>query len=259
MDDHLAGLRARRWWITARRVGSIERAASFVSDVGAALLFPTEKIALPSLYEVMAGPDVVPFAEWGPVEQRIWAWKDELPQRGLAWYGKLVWGRASLLAPDLLALLYPGRGGDDDHRTLDLSPEAHRLAAALAGGAIPSSGLRVEVGLDGKAGKSRYDRAMGELHRRLLVTSAGVWEGDSGWPSVMVELTSRVFDVGGRHDQTAAAGRLLDTALEVTPKDLARAFGWPIADARATLARLADDGRAVAVDGGQRYRSALAQ
>ncbi|MGH2660521.1 MAG: hypothetical protein ACRDHS_12900 [Actinomycetota bacterium] len=48
MDD-LEKARARRWWQTGRRVGSLKRAAAFLDDVGFALLFPKAGMALPSL------------------------------------------------------------------------------------------------------------------------------------------------------------------------------------------------------------------
>jgi len=61
--------RARRWWVSGRRVRSIERAASFVNDVGFARLFPTTRVLAPSLWEAVAGEDVEPFDEgMGPDE-----------------------------------------------------------------------------------------------------------------------------------------------------------------------------------------------
>jgi hypothetical protein len=108
MDD-LGARRARRWWQAGRPIGSIGRAAAFVDDVGFALLFPTAEAALPSLYEA-ASEQPLPLSEmvWGPDAQRVWAWKDELPTKGLAWSGRLLrGGRASFLAPGLLADWWP--------------------------------------------------------------------------------------------------------------------------------------------------------
>ena len=244
-DLALARARARRWSIDAPRVETLERAAAFVGDVHCALLFPFEAVALPSLWEAIAGPDEVPFATWGTNEDRVWGWKDELPAQGLAWYGKLVRKRATLVSPALLTDLYPSDGNPDDHRHLPLEADARRVAAALAGGAMPQSILREDVGLAGKQGKARFDRAMIELQRHVLVTHAGVWEQDSGWATAMIALTSSVFDVGGRHDPVAAAAKYLATALEATPADLGRSFAWPLADALAALTALVSRGDAV--------------
>jgi len=226
-------------------VETLARAAAFVTDVDCALLFPFEAIALPSLWEAIAGPDEVPFATWGPNEDRIWGWKDELAAQGLAWYGKLVRKRATLLSPALLADLYPGDGNVDDYRRLSIEGDAARVAAALTGGAMRQSMLREEVGLAGKAGKGRFERAMIELQRQLLVTHAGVWEQDAGWATAMIALTTSVFDVGGRFEPAAAAAKYLATALNVTAAELGRAFAWPVADARTALDGLVERGAAV--------------
>ena len=245
VDSELAEARCRRWWIDAPRVETLERAAAFVRDVHCALLFSFEAIALPSLWEAIAGPAEVPFAEWGPNEDRIWGWKDELPAQGLAWYGKLVRKRATLLSPELLTDLYHGDGKADDYRRRPLEADAARVAAALAGGAMPQSILREEVGLTGKPGKARFDRAMIELQRHLLVTHAGVWDQDAGWATAMISPTASVFDVGGRRDPVAAAAKYLATSLEVTAADLGRAFAWPVTEARSALDALAERGAAI--------------
>ena len=231
--------------MSGRRIGSIERAARFVDDVGFALLFPTPRVLAPSLWEAVAGEDAEPFAEgMGATEQKVWGWKDELPRRRLAWYGPLLAGRASFLSPLMLAALYPGKGEIDDHESLPLSPAAHDIAEALAGEPLPSMALRSLIG-----DRARYQRAIGELHRHLLVTTAGVQEHQQGWPSALLELTCRRFSVGGRRDHSQVAARFLDTVVEATAADLARAFRWPTAQARAQLEGLVSAGTAARAGG----------
>jgi hypothetical protein len=241
----LGRARARRWWVAGRRVGSIERAASFVDDVGLALLFPTPRLLAPSLWEAVTGEDSEPFATgMGVNEAKVWAWKDELPRRGLAWYGAFPGGRGSFLSPTLVAALYPGKGEIDDHESLSLSPSAHEIARALAGAPLPSAELRTLVG-----DRNRYQRAIVELQRQLLVTNAGVQENQSGWPSSLLELTCHRFAVGAGQDHDLVAARFLDTLIEATPADLARAMRWPIAKARAQLDQLVRAGRATSANG----------
>ena len=82
--------------------------------------------------------DAEPFATGMDVdEQRVWSWKDELPRRGLAWYGNFVASRGSFLSPSLLRWLYPAHGGTDDHTELDLSLTAHEIASPRAQPARP--------------------------------------------------------------------------------------------------------------------------
>jgi len=246
-DAGLGPARARRWWVSGQRVGSLERAAAFVDDVGFALLFPTAKVVAPSLWEAVAGDAAEPFAMgMGANEQMVWTWKDELPRRGYAWYGAFVGRRGSFLSPALLAALYPGEGRIDDHEALPLSALAHEIAGALAGRPVPSDALRALVG-----DRSRYQRAVLELQRNLLISIAGVQENRTGWPSALLELTCRRFDVGGHGDHDLAARRFLQTTLQASPPELGRAFGWPVAQARARLDALVRAGFATST--GDRY------
>jgi len=177
----------------------------------------------------VAGPDAEPFAEgMGEPESLVWDWKDELPRAGLVWYGRFLYKRGSFLSPRLLAALYAGDGEPTDHEAYDdLPADAHRVAEALITGPLTTAALRELVG-----DRGRYDRAMASLQRHLLVTSAGVRQHRSGWPAGVVTLTCRAFDVGGGLDHRYAAGRFLDTMIEATPAQLARAYGWPAATAR---------------------------
>jgi hypothetical protein len=225
-------------WLPARPVASIDAAAGYVADVGFALLFPAARAEAPSLWEAVAGPDAVPFAHgMGSAESQVWTWKDELPKAGLAWYGRFVHNRASLLSPRLLAALYTGAGEPTDHEALALPGDAHRIAEALLTGALPSAALRQIIG-----DRGRYDRAVVALQRHLLVTSAGVREQRAGWPATVIELTCRLFEVGAGPDHRYAARRFLDTMVETTPGELARAFGWAAAAARTELDAARDRG-----------------
>lgn len=240
----LGRARARRWWVSGRRVGSVGRAGSFVADVGFALLFPTPRALVPSLWEAVAGEDVEPFATgMDASEQKVWRWKDELPRRRLAWYGTFVAGRGSFVSPSLLRLLYPGAGGLDDHEALEVSRTAHEIADALAAEPLSSAALRKLIG-----DRNRYQRGVTELQRQLIVTSAGVQDQPSGWPSGLLDLTCRRFEVGGEADPVSATAVFLGTVLEATAADLSRAFRWPVAEARAHLDTLAGSDRAVSTD-----------
>jgi hypothetical protein len=247
-EVRLGRARARRWWVAGRRVGSLERAATFVDDVGFALLFPTPRLLAPSLWEAVAGEDTEPFATgMGASEAKVWAWKDELPRRGLAWYGAFLGGRGSFLSPVMVAALYPGKGEIDDHESLPLSATAHEIARALAGEPLPSAALRALIG-----DRNRYQRAMVELQRQLLVTTSGVQENRSGWPSALFELTCHRFAVGAGQDSGLFATRFLDTMLEASAADLARAVRWPTTQARAQLNELVLAGSAASA--GSLYR-----
>jgi hypothetical protein len=224
---------------------TMDEAARFVEEVGLVLLFPAPGIDAPSLWEAVAGPDAVPFADgMNEAESLVWAWKDELPAAGLAWYGTFLFRRKTLLSPAVLTSLYAGAGLDDDHQSLDLCREAHQIADALRPGSLTTAALREIVG-----NRSRYERGIGELQRALLVTSGGVEAQRSGWPAGLVELTCRVFTVGGGLDRPFAAARYLGATGAATARDLGRAVGWPVGQAREVLEGLVATGAAVLADG----------
>ncbi len=121
MVDELELARAKRWWQAGRPVARIDRAGRFIDDVGFAMLFPKAGVELPTLWQ--ATTDRTPSegeGDWGPDMDRVWRWKDELPRRGLAWYGEFVRGRKSFLSPSLLADLYPRTGRPDDFEEADV-------------------------------------------------------------------------------------------------------------------------------------------
>jgi len=250
--DSLEAERAERWWHTRRRIGSIERAAAFLDDVGFALLFPKTGLAVPSLWEAVSDRTAESLPrEWGPDIDRVWGWKDELPDRRLAWYGHKLFGRPSFLSKEMLRLLYPRPGKPGDFRDADLSPDAGRIAEVLlSSGPTASATLRLAVGLDGKAGGNRFSKAIVELGRRLVVTHAGTEEMDAGWPSAVFDLTARAFRIGRRPADafTRAAERYLRTVVQAKPRELARAFGWTAATAQTELDSLVQRGRAVRSD-----------
>jgi hypothetical protein len=240
----LQAARAKRWWQTRRPVRSLERAAAFVQDVGFALLFPARGVDRPSLYHAATDRLTGTFweVEWGPDAERVWGWKDELPLRGLAWYGKLLTGRASLVAPGLLADLYPRSGHPDDFTEATLSEEARRIAEVLLlSGPTSTAALREILSMEGRRGQARFSSAVSELGRGLVVTNYGVEAKSGGWPAAVLELTARVFEVPGRgtleERRTSAARTFLRTVVEAEPALLARCFGWPAADARRHLDR----------------------
>ena len=250
MDD-LEKARAKRWWRTGRRVGSLKRAAAFVDDVGFALLFPKTGMALPSLWEAATDRTISYLGEeWGPDAERVWGWKDELPLRRLAWYGRFLRGRPSFLSPSLLADLYPRRGRLDDFEEADLSPDAHRIARTLLrSGPLSTGTLREALGVEGRRGGEAFTQAVTELGRELVVTHFGVEDEGAGWPSAILELTARAFPISRRRDPEAArlraARTFLDTMVVAQPGELGNAFGWGATAARGAFQALVASGDAV--------------
>ena len=144
------------------RIDSLKAAAVFVDQVGIAVAWGKADLVLPSLWREIGGPD----GDWAirdkngkptgfsPEFDRLWRWKDELPERRLACAGKHFGSAALLIAPRLLAAAYAltGRSGTvDDFRkdeletlerraffieSADGAPFMADAAEAIGGGAL---------------------------------------------------------------------------------------------------------------------------
>jgi hypothetical protein len=248
--DELDKARAVRWWQTRTHLGRIDRAARFIDDVGFALLFPKSKVELPSLWEAASDRPLAEVADWSDGDiTRVWRWKDELPFKGLAWYGEFVRGRQSFLSPALLADLYPRPGKPDDFMDAELSESAYRIARILLrSGPQSKAALREALDIGGARGTERFNRAVGELGRALVVTGFGTSDEGSGWPSGVLELTARAFSIPVRRNREAGrmrtARQFLDTMVVAQPYHLGNAFHWGAKVAREAFEELVQTGAA---------------
>ena len=249
MQD-LAKARAERWWQTRTHLGRIDRAGRFIDDVGFALLFPKKSIELPSLWEAASDRPLAEVTDWEADDiGRVWRWKDELPLRGLAWYGAFVRGRKSFISPALLADLYPRAGGPEDFAEAELSDDARRIARILLrSGPQSTAALREAMDIEGSRGNERFTRAVGELGRALVVTNFGTSDEGTGWPSAVLELTARVFSVPRGRDpertRRSATRTYLSTMIHSRPYELGNAFGGGAKSARAAWVDLVAIGEA---------------
>jgi hypothetical protein len=239
---------------TQRQIRSVKAAASWLDRVGIAALLPGAELVLPSLWEAISGTRDV---EWGTVDSsgrhvftpemaKCWAWKDELPERGLACAGKHFGRWSVLIAPRLLPPLYAltGRSGKaEDFREGEFTPLQLEVAeAALAEGPCTGPELRALVGAE----KKQVDAAVVVLQRALVLTNAGVVEQRQGWAAIAVDLLARRFDVSTLPATEEARRWLAATVLassgELSAADLGGALGWRLKRSRETLQELVELG-----------------
>lgn len=241
----------------SRAVRSLRGAAAFVERAGLALVYPAEDLELPSLWEAVAGEREITWAvrdeRGGFVEftrdfERVWRWKDELPQQRLAVMGKHLRGRAALVSLSLIGPLYAltGRPGRDaDFREAELSSLEREVAeAVLQCGRCSTADVHTLLGRD----RRRTNAAIDSLQRKLVLTGAGAQERPQGWPAVVVDILARRFasqlrDLPTPDDAHAElATAVLRSAGELSAADLAAIIGGSRRRARATLDRLVDEG-----------------
>jgi len=241
---------------TPRPIRSRRGAAAWIDRVGLATLLPGADLVLPSLWEAVSGSRDV---QWATVDEagrnvftpdmaRCWAWKDELPEHGLACAGKHLGRWSALVAPRLLPPLYRltgRRGAPEDFRECELTPLQLEVAeAVLAEGPCTGPELRDLVGAD----KKHADAAVAVLQRTLVLTNAGVREQRQGWAAIAVDVLARRYDVSTLPPEDDARRLLATTVLassgEISAADLAAALGWRSARSRETLDELVAAGAA---------------
>jgi hypothetical protein len=221
----------------------VDDALAFVNDVGFCFLFSSKGIEMPTLWEAICGESRdVPEHHDDEALGHAWDWKDELPTRGLVFYGKLLRQKPTLVSLALLPHFYalsPNYGDVEDYlieyQEGRLSDDARRVyEALLTHGALPTSHLRREAGLGGKASAPRFDRAVRDLQVGMKIVKTGISDANSwGYCYVYDVLLRRFPDLptqAGAIHSNEAMRVLLRTYLYnvggATEAEVARLFGW---------------------------------
>ena len=244
---------------STKRIRSSEAAAAFVDRVGIAVVWGNADLVLPSLWNAIAGPD----ADWAirdeagkptgfsPEFERLWRWKDELPEHRLACAGKHFGSAALLIAPRLLAAAYAltGRSGAvGDFREDELENLEREVAEAVLENE-PLTGPEIRR-LLGTTDRKAVDRAVARLQRRFVLTNAGASEQSQGWRAIRQDLFVRRWRASLRRLPAEDEARrelalaVLTGTDEVSAADVAGALGWRRKQAEAVLAKLTAAGRA---------------
>ena len=223
-------------------IRTLAAAATWVDEVGVALLFPKADVVLPSLWEQVNGSAEENwavrdadgnFVSWSEAMGFLWPAKDELPEQGLVCVGKHLARVVACISPRLLPVLVAAnREAADD----DPVVEAIREQGPLTG---PQ--LREATGRE----KKEVDRAIASLHHRLVLTSSHLVEQNGPWGALAHDLIDRKWSVPKRLPARDDARRelallVLERAGELTAADLAGVFGWRRKEAAAILDEVAD-------------------
>ena len=243
------------------RVTTPDEAVQFVAAVGFCFLFPIQGIEMPSLWDAIAGRvvEVLPLHTGYEIE-RTWGWKDALLNQRRWYYGKLIRGKATLAALDFLPYFYALSRNYSDYESdyLDeyreglLSAEAKTIyETLLEKGALNAVQLRKEARLSAESSKSRFERALTELQTGLKVLPIGIAEAGA-WryafiyeilPRWLPDVAVRARSITREQARRAILHRYLQNVVFAAPRDIARIFGWPLAETRQSAEALAAENR----------------
>ena len=259
--ERIAELRDQRYRRTPLlRLRDEADAIEFVSDVGMAFLFGERTIEMPTLWEAVCGcRRRVPEHHDDADLRRTWDWKDTLPSRGAIFYGKLLRGKPTLVALELLPAFYalsPNYGSPDDYleqyQAGQLSLEAKNVYEALQSeGALATSRLRQAAGLPGGGPNARrFDRALADLQTQLKIAKVGISDANRWGYAYVYDLFLRQFpavpEAARAIPQEQAMATLLlrhlRNVIAVPEAAAQRLFGWDTWSWQRVLQRLAQRG-----------------
>src|ERR1700730_396330 len=231
-----------------KRVKTVSDAAEFIDSVGFCVLFPVKNVPLPSLYYAVSHRTS---ARWDKFAQLIWAWKDELPKKRRAFYGKFFKGRGTFLSLQSLEYLLathesaiPADRAEDFYDAGRISRDALEIWQALARhGPLPTLELRHACKMETQPGNKRFKKAMLELQALLIVTHSGARQETDSWASNRFALVSRAFPTQAAEARIlspetargALAAKYRSLYPSTAPDQFARLFGWTKAQALSAL------------------------
>ena len=161
------------------KVKTIEDARAFVKEVKICTIFPSDKIALTSLYENVDLPEKQPGESgWGARMEAVWPWKNQLPSDypDEIFYGKIKGGFAVLMEMNHLA---------DTHfpaaykRVSSLNQLEQAVYEKIRVEPWTTTELRNEVVRERGCSKSQFDTALKNLQITLNIVRACDAEQDT--------------------------------------------------------------------------------
>lgn len=232
-------------------IDSLEGCLAAVERLGFLWAFTPAPGHLPALFPALAAASEGQRWDW------VWNWKDRLAAQRMAYYGKVVAGKPTLVSREWLPLFYAltGNTGDLDDDLLHLQ-ESVRLAevAVKVCGYLREhgpTGTRTLIGklTDGsKSAKTALDRALHQLDTGMLIVKSGAEGGNS--IANLWELFPRFYpeavEAGTAIPTREAALRLISRFFELTPaislKALDTIFPWSQGWQQKAIARLREAG-----------------
>ncbi|MBL8055089.1 MAG: hypothetical protein JNK29_00250, partial [Anaerolineales bacterium] len=214
--------RARTFHL-ARPLGTPEAAVRFVNERGFAYFWPIKGADLPSLWAAVAGDRPVADAHDDP-GHITWGWKDQMLGARRWFYAKLLRGKATLVALDVLPAFYAlsENFGDyqEDYRALyaegRLTAEARAVyEALLEKGPLDTVALRKAARLTSRESNTRFERALTELQTSLNILPVGVAQAGAWRYAFIYDIVARYYP-----DLPAQAGALQRGAARLRLADL---------------------------------------
>jgi hypothetical protein len=169
LPEEIEAYRDRMWRRDPEnRVDDVYTAERFIEDVGFCETLTDSRRPGPSLYVAVCGrrdAHMPRNVQKDPESRLAWTIKDDVMRRGKCFYGKLLRGRSTFIAPRLLPFFNALWGMPRKLEKTMLSADAQAILKIMRREwEMASRDLREESGIRERA---RFDKAMTELQRSL--------------------------------------------------------------------------------------------
>lgn len=242
----------------SRRLRSREEAIEFVNERGFISFWPIKGVVIPSLWAAAAGDRPVPDEHDDPGHV-TWGWKDELLDKRVWYYARVLRKRNSMISLDVLPYFYalsPNYGEPDEDYRLQyeqglLTVESKQVyEALLTEGPLDTISLRKTARLSNPESTSRFNRALETLQVEFKILPTRVSEAGAWSYAFVYDLTHRYFpglvEESGKIREPEARLKLLTLYFKsvgaVTRVEAAKTFGWRALEFDRTLKTLIDRG-----------------
>ena len=225
--------------IPKRRVAGEKSALAFINEVGFCTGF-TAGLGVPCLREAIAGerePKIPEHLQHDYAIGMTWGIKDTLPAQRLVYYGKVIGGRPSFIARDMMAAFLRLRieGGYARLYQRGLLGHCAKLVmdALTRRGASETMALKLASGFAQPKHRAEFDRAMKDLQAKFLALKVEeryepftyVWDTmEHRWPDALKESraltrSEAAYRIMRRHFEVAGFGneRALARTLHIEP------------------------------------------
>jgi len=174
---------------------TFEDCQAFIAKVGVATILPSKDRYFACLLWATQGFEGE--FEANEAFYRAWKWKDELPEKGFAYAGRLFGNSVLLMDRAWLPAVLGFRGRVDVELLYEdglLRKSSFQVYQELAKGQpLGRKELRQRTGLTDKAGAAEFEKACLQLERLLLITRFGASSLASGWDSNRYHLLELAF------------------------------------------------------------------
>ena len=242
-----------------------EDALQFVNERGFVYFWPIKGIVFPSLWTAVAGNR--PVAEKHDDPGHVtWGWKDEMLGQRQWYYAKVLRGKATLIALDVVPYFYAlsENYGDPEHDYLQLYEDGHLsreakmiYEALLREGPLNTVHLRRVIQMTSKASNSPFERGLVQLQRDFKILPVGVAEAGAWRYSFIYDLVHRHYPdlpaqarlITRRAAREKLAALYLAAVGAATVADVRRLLQWKPRQVEQVLEKLVDLGELY--DGGR--------